>query len=1174
MTTHGLICEYKRYLKGAMKWAVVAASLAAGPGAQALTINVVDDAGQPISDFRWILQQDISHPGIPYVQTNDTVSIVSHTSDSRILATGHATNSTWTIRIPKYTLPKLVPDYIKLAGVTPTNIPYNNPAYDADPDPTKRYVIEVMASGYSMGGQLIGTNQTTMTVRMNRNPLPTTQVSILVYHDHLPLNNEPDAEEEGLAGCRVIIFDNLGGPFIQDAFGKPLGTEYATNSDGSYQVDATGFPTNIAKLGDGYLYTDKEGKALIKNMWNDKFGIAIVPPAGENWNGGHATMKAGGYKWQTATIEGTPFIDAWGIANGARVFIEGWGAGFYHVCFGFTDPDQLPGAQPTSTNVTGVTVKGKLVVNHYGRPPQTALVAEGPPVTDGWVGLNIADPAVEGSIPVEGVDRALLPATTCVWAQPCDTETGEFTITNVAPGAYQLVSWDRPLDCIFNAVDLIVPQATDASVTNGVYDMGDVTMVRWFGSLQGSVFYDANNNGFPDTGEEFIPQVPVNLRFRDGSMYQRTITKVDGTYSFTEVFPFFKWLVAEVGNDKWKSSGMTAVVDDGGTLPTPSGWAIPSADINDSELAVRNPQTQYAVAPDGTVNTNLPISNPNTGNALSRTQLSESPSEPLLTQALQTYNGQYDRIDWGKINYDSRQSGGIYGIVSYNNTRAEADPRYAVQELWDPGVARAQVALYQYETNYAAIAASNATGKATVYGMPYDIYRWMIKIQRPGAKTPRLADVDNYPYNWTKPTNGIPTRGPEDIDQDDPTHLLTPDQKPFNPGDALQITHTDSWDDNVATNADPAHPSAGGWPAGTVQLRPSVIQGRSIIGSDNFATWEQVRPGVFDGAFVINSYHPGGMANNATEVDYLPPGDYIVQASPPPGHLIQTEESRNIVFGDTYTPATLDIPPECVGDFHFVPPFLSLFPDQQKPSDFANQWRPLADRKLVTVVENRNAPCDFNMYSEVQKVAHVVGFVLNDVSAEFDPNNPSFGEREGAPWLPISFRDWAGHEVARTYSDEFGCYDTMITSTYNADVPCPSGYAPQQLTVVLNDPTMPADPANPDGLRIPDPYYNPGFTICPVVLEYWPGMVNYADTPIVPIGAFVGGPNGQLDVEPPSGTPEIRSVTGRSVGGYAGPYVGSKGSTGDVITITSMGPTQVPNPDYKLHGTNPITKII
>ena len=38
------------------------------------------------------------------------------------------------------------------------------------------------------------------------------------------------------------MFDNLGGPIVQDAFAHPVGTEYATNSDGTYQFDANGAP--------------------------------------------------------------------------------------------------------------------------------------------------------------------------------------------------------------------------------------------------------------------------------------------------------------------------------------------------------------------------------------------------------------------------------------------------------------------------------------------------------------------------------------------------------------------------------------------------------------------------------------------------------------------------------------------------------------------------------------------------------------------------------------------------------------------------------------------------------------------------------------------------------------------------------------------------------------------
>jgi large repetitive protein len=1106
-------------------------------GAQAaLQVTVVDDAGSPINDFRWILQEDNSSPGVPNVPTNNTVSIVVHKSDARPVATGHGTASVWPVKVPRFTLPTLVPEGGVVAGAPASPaITYGDPNYYTDPDPTKRYIIQVMTSGYSMGGQLVAAGQSSVQVVMNRNPLPTAQVSILVFHDHNPINNEPDAEEEGLAGFRVSFFDQLGGPFIQDAFANPIGTEYATNTDGSHQLDPGGAPI-VSKLGDGYVYTDKDGKALIKNMWNGKFGVQVIPPTGENWTGGHASLKTDGSWWQTATIEGTPFVDAWVPANGARVFIEGWGAGSYHVFFGFVDPGKLPGVKPPA-NVTGVTLKGRLRYSHFGRPPQTALMAGGPPVTDGWIGLNQVNAAGASG-------QGLL-------ATPCDPEDGTFEVHNVAPGSYELVSWDRPLDAIWNFVNITVP----ANAPGGVYDVGDVFAFRWFGTMEGSVFADSNGTGFPQDAlgadKEKIPGVPLNLRFRDGTIYQSTQTKVDGNYSFTEVFPFFKWLVAEVDNGRWKSSGLTTVVDDGGVIPADAGWGLPSGDV-------RNPQKQYAVNADGTLNTNVPLSNPNTGNPYSRTQTSASPSEPVLTQAIQLYHGQNSRIDWGKANYGPGESGGISGIVCYNNTRAEADPRYAVQELWDPGIARVQVALYAFETNYEALAQAASAGKPTVYGQPADINLWKIKIQRPGATTPRLADVDNYPFGWA--TGG--TRGPEDIDQDDPTHALPDAGRVFNPGDALQITHTDSWDDDVAAQTDPAHPNAGGWPAGTEQMTPPTILGRKIIGSDNLATWNQVRPGVFDGAYVLNSYHPGGMASGSAEVQNLPPGDYVVQASPPRGYLIQTEESRNIVFGDAYTPSKLDIPAECIGEFHLVPPVLNLFADQGAPADFANQWRPLADRKLVTVVESRNAPCNFNMYTEVPKAARVVGLVMNDLSAEFDPSNPNYGEKEGPGWIPISFRDWAGHEVARVYADEYGSYEAMLPSTYNAAVPCPSGYAPTILTVILNDPTMP-DPANPNGPRIPDPNFNPGFTTAPVPLEYFPGSVNYADTPIVPIGAFVGSPNATLDIEPPNQTPVIANVAGTPVGGNAGPYVGSLGTP---ITLTSLGLTQVLDPNYTLHG--------
>jgi len=190
----------------------------------------------------------------------------------------------------------------------------------------------VLALGYAMGGVQIPAGLTGMfKVVVNRNPLPTSQFSILVFNDNLPFNNEPDSEEDGLPGFRIMLFDYNGGPLQQDAFANPIGTTYvtATNADGSwyYVTDPNTGHYQVLKYGDSYVNTDKDGKALIQNMWNSVYAIMAVPPTGENWVGGHATViggqKTGGYQWQDNTIEGTPWIDVWAQANGARVFIEG-----------------------------------------------------------------------------------------------------------------------------------------------------------------------------------------------------------------------------------------------------------------------------------------------------------------------------------------------------------------------------------------------------------------------------------------------------------------------------------------------------------------------------------------------------------------------------------------------------------------------------------------------------------------------------------------------------------------------------------------------------------------------------------------------------------------------------------------------------------------------------------
>lgn len=1086
--------------------------------ALALNLEVVDGSGAPVSSYRWLLEENNTEPGLPGTPTNNTVSLVIHKSHAPVAANGASSTSSTT----------LVP-----------------------PDPTKRYMLSVLADGYQLGGANIAAGQSSVKVVLNKHPLPTAQINVLVFNDNNSINNAPDAAEVtpppggdlGMGGFQIVLADFLGGPIMQDAFGNPLGTTYEFDATtGEPLLDPNGAPI-VKAMGDGFIYTDVNGRALIKYLPMGKFGVQAIPPTGTHWMGAHGSAATRDVWHQTATIEGTPTIDAWVKANEPMVFMEGFGPGFYHVFIGFVDANKMAATDPASGVTIGqptapgnVTLTGTLKYNHFGRPPHNQQFVSGPPVAEGWVGLNELNAA-------GAAGRGL-------YITPCNPDTGEFSISNVPPGTYQLVTWDKPLDALFGLNTITVAAPTGG--TAGTQSLGDVLSYRWFGTLEGSVFYDANQNGFRDVDpvtkqpiEEGIPQQTVNLRWRDGTVYMSTLTDAVGDYAMSEVFPFFKWLVAEVDFLRFKATGLTTVVDAGGgidhdanpatppVIPEDDGWAMPSE-------GVRNPQPQYEVFPPGSTNPGgndisgmIDYSKPilsAAGNNLSRTE-----TGPVLLEAIHLFLNQNNRIDWGKVNYGANENGGISGIVGYGTTRAEEDPRNGTIDPWEPGVPRVQVALYQDVNGDKIIDDLDGDGHATT------------------------ADVDNSPLGWA---DGTAAKGPEDVDHDG--------NGVFDPGDAIQIVWTDSWDDFAA--ADPT--------LGSQQPNPPVILGKPIVGSDNYATWNQVRPEVFDGGYAFTSYVPRGLVSGAAAVEGLPTGNYIVQTFPPPGYLIQTEESLNVGFGDAYVPSKLLLPPELVGteanhvsDLAYlqtvlpsaragvpftVPAELTLFPDQHVPAPFAGQIRPLADMKYLRVAEGKNAAADFHIYTEVPKATRVVGFVLNDLTAEFNAVSPIFGEKGSPGWLPISFRDWAGHEVVRTYSDEYGSYTALVPSTYTVNVPSPSGVAPNMLTLILNDPTMP-DPANPNN-RIPDPHYNPAFATTPWTLHYYPGTFLYADTPIVPIAGFVGGPNTLLDVEPADGTPSIKSVEGSldPVGGVLrGAWVGN---LADTVTITSRGTVNVPDP--------------
>ena len=604
----------------------------------------------------------------------------------------------------------------------------------------------------------------------------------------------------------------------------------------------------------------------------------------------------------------------------------------------------------------------------------------------------------------------------------------------------------------------------------GLVDVGQVAEWAWFGFYEGVVFIDMDQDGFRDPGEMGISDQAINLRFADGSIYQSTPTDMMGEYSFAEVFPFFFWIVTEVDYARYKATGATFITDDGGVVAPGD---------------VLNPQEQ-------------PDINPNTLDNLSRTD-----QGVVLTQAMLLYAGQTNKADYGKWVYAPGENGGISGIVYYATTRAENDPRFAAAENWEVGLPRVQVNLY---------ADWNDDEQIDDLGDPDDV--------------PTLADVDNFPFDWS--AGGA--KGDEDTDRNG--------NGMFDPGDAIQIVWTDSWDDSLPDGIGP----------------PQLAGGYAVMsGAETYATWNQQRPGVFNGGYAFASYFPGGMPSvtpgvppTDEPVEGLPsPRYYIVECVPPPHYLILSEEHKNVDFGDSYIPyesagpGILGVagdpilgvdPPICVGDLHEIPPYLTLFPDQMIEAPWAGEMRHKSDRKQVLLSQAKNAACDFFCITEVPKGGLIWGWVTNDVLYEPDPTSSNYGTNFGLAYLPISIQDFAGHEIARVYTDQWGKYTCLVPSTYSVNIPNPTGVSPNMLIISLNDPGPIPDPGNP-GETIPDPWYNPGYGRTKYTLEFFPGKTTRLDTPVLPIGAFMANRT-PVDVNPPSGTPVISSVEGPEGGPY------------------------------------------
>jgi hypothetical protein len=1018
--------------------------------------------------------------------------------------------------------------------------------------------------GHSMGGAPIGPGQSAVTVLLQETPFQSSKISVFVFEDDSPLNGEQDASggidtlapiEPGLGNFQIRLFDDAGstadatGQMTYDMFNMPLSNSLAGTIDPTTSQDAC--PISVASTdglvgmivtcpkyeADGKTLSPLAGQAVIANMMPGRYGVVANPSA---------DRIARGEEWlQTNTLDGQKAHDSF-IKVGGPAYFQEFGPAGFHVTIGFANPAIInarlkPECDSLPAGSCNNTVTGTISDMRQSRSPDQRLYGSGTHDAYGFTQcfVSLGDP--------DGPDIAFT---------KCDAK-GKFTLSGIPNGSWRITVFDQWNDQIVDGL------STPVKLTGSGYDFGQFPVQQWHTNVSTSTFLDQNGDGVRDNNEAGLPLVATNIRFRDGSFSNFNNTDLNGNAQFNEEFPLFNWYVIEADTTRYKQTGVHVVYDAGGPADGTPGGANSTIAANLANTIERNHlptnlRVPGAVYCDNADCNGFSIQNgPDSSAANPSTGRIDPPW--ASTEGWQGFIGQYEFLEFGEKPFAAGENGGIQGEVIYASTRPFDDPSMLIHTSWTPNVPGVTVNLYQEGT------APDGTSSLKL------------------VDTTKTSSWDDWAQGFR--ADGIPNMNcPGEGDGSSDLFFFT-------------LENTTNW----------LNPNT---------KLPNNSRFKCYDGLHNF---NQVQPAPYDGMYKFPSVtsmdlktgKPTGTncticsANPTGDgTKMLPSGKYVVEMIVPPGYELVKEEDKNILIGDNYiAPVTqqfggignIFILPDqaevnsqynannaqnmtnnlgstprtegdtgsveekwpCVGQSRIVPDFISLFPYAKQVSPFAGATRNLCDRKEVTLDDQRSVRAKFWVFSSTHVAARFTGFILDDLSSEFDPFSPQFGEKFAVPNLPISIKDFAGNEVLRTYSDQWGQYSGLNYSTWEVNPPNPTGYAPTMMVACMND---------PGNGPTPDPFYNPAYSQFCYEIPYMPGKTQYMDTPVVPTASFAEGYN-PPDCAYPDATPAIKSVIGNDATGAVpgssgiGPWVSSSG-IGHTLTITALGDKQVPNPAY------------
>ena len=899
------------------------------PTPSGLSVTVLDgqDKKTPLSDYRWIIEEDRTFYIDPNCTANPpaagcptagsgivpTFGTNFHTSYMPVVATGCTGDLSCESGQSVQGIPAVCDigngicrtDAKKEAALDPSQVHL---------DPTKHYYISVLpgdaanpfntgnaVGGHGMGGAPINAGQKTVMVMTQPTPFQTAKLSVFVFEDDFPLNGEHDAgggidvlatNEPGLGGFNITLFDDAGGTgdatgqMTYDMFNMPLSNSLAGTPDPATGNDACPISTNsrvgsdgttISPTGitgtivtcpiyesDGRTLSPLAGQAVVANMMPGRYGVVATPGA---------DRIARGEEWlQTNTLDGQKAHDSF-LRVGEPVYFQEYGPAGYHVTIGFANPKIINGRKAAvcngkDPNITGSnctnSIKGTVTTERMSRTPDERLYSSGSNDSFAFTQCYVSFGDPDGE------DFAFT---------KCNSD-GTFALSGLPDGDWRVTVFDQWNDMLVDGLSTPVRLGGGATT-----DMHDIAMNQWQANIYTSSFFDQNKDGVRQQNEAGLSLVPTNIRFRDGSFSNFNNTDLSGNAGFNEVFPLFSWYVVEADTTRYKNTGTHVVYDAGGPADgtctgatAPCGTSTIGQNMANTKELVSVPTTLRipgAVYCDNADCSGFSIANGPGSSANSNLSTGRIDPPWVLTEGWQGFSGQNSFVEFGKTPYVPGETGGIKGHVVYASTRPFDDPQLLLQLSWEPLVPNVTINLYQEGT------ADDGTTSLKL------------------VDSTKTSSFDDWAQGFR--SDGVPNMNcpGQFTDSGANTDLFF-----------FTLYNQPMWLDfynNVlhGTGSTPA-------------TLPNNSQFKCYDGMHN---WNQVQPAPYDGLYQFPSIadrNPqtgapvGGtgsvtgtncticVANPTDGTPMLPAGKYVVEVVVPPGYELVKEEDKNILIGDNY----------------------------------------------------------------------------------------------------------------------------------------------------------------------------------------------------------------------------------------------------------------------------------